>query len=289
MAWLFSSIPYLLALVVLVGAIVDLRKDWDKYKGSKLKMTALVVLFLGSVLTLVVLREDRREKENARQEMRRLEGKADAANAAQVANTQLYIGSFQELNNELSELKTQVKTDALQKKLTSVQADLEATQKALAPGPKAVLAFTFWPFYNPAPPQPVVLATQARFPTNDDGSYHVEFSVLNVTDVDALDGQITLVICDLCKFAKEPAGFSKLNGQGDTERNQDFQRILARTQVSETADIIAPKNHNFTVGISYRCHTCILSSESSFGTVLVSGSVPKQAPKARLPAARKLN
>ena len=188
------------------------------------------------------------------------------------------------MNNELGELKTQVKTDVLQKKLTSVQAELEATRRALAPGPKAVLAFTFWPFYNPAPPQPVVLATRARFPTNDDGSYHVEFTVVNVTDVDALDGEITLEICDVCKFAKEPSGFLRLVGQSDNERNQPFQRILARTHIPEmTADIIAPKNHNFTVGISYRCHTCIVSSEASFGTVLVSGSIPRQAPKARFP------
>ena len=149
------------------------------------------------------------------------------------------------------------------------------------------MAFTFWPFYNPAPPKLAVLATQARFPTNDDGSYHVEFSVVNLTDVDALDGQITLVICYLCKFAKEPPGFSKLNGQGDTERNQDFQRILARTHIPEmTADIIAPKNQNFTVGISYRCHTCIVSSEASFGTVLVSGSIPRQMPRPISPAHR---
>jgi hypothetical protein len=242
------------------------------------------VLFLGSILTFVSLYQDNREKENARQEMRRLEGKADAANSAQVANTLLYIGSFQRLNAELGELKTQVKTDALQKKLTSVTAELEATRRALLPGPKATLAFTFWPFYNPPPPQQAILATQARFPTNDDGSYHVEFSVVNLTDVDALDGEITLQICDQCKFAKEPVGFKKLEGQSDTERNQVFLRVLARTQLPKmTADIMAPENMNFTLGIIYRCRTCIVSSEANLATVLVSGSISKQASKARLP------
>ena len=284
MAKLLSLVPYILALVVLSGAIVEFNKDSDKFKNSKLKTTALIVLFLGSVLTLVSLYQDNREKENARQEMRRLEGKADAANSAQVANTLLYIGSFQRLNTELSELKTQIKTDALQKKLTSVATELEATRRALLPGPKATLAFTFWPFYNPPPPQLAVLATQARFPTNDDGSYHIEFTVVNLTDVDALDGEFILTICDLCKFAKEPPGFTKLDGQSDNERNQVFQRILARTHIPDmTADIIMPKNQNFTMGITYRCHTCILSSEPSMGTVLVSGSILKQAPKARLP------
>ena len=53
MARFLSLVPYILALVGLVGAIVEFSKDSDKYKSSKLKTTYFVVLFLGSVLTLI--------------------------------------------------------------------------------------------------------------------------------------------------------------------------------------------------------------------------------------------
>jgi hypothetical protein len=287
MAKLLSLVPYILAIVILIGAIVEFSKDSDKYKNSRLKTTALVVLFLGSILSLISLYQDNREKENSRQEIKRLEGKADEANDAQRDSTKLFINSFNALHQEVSDLQTQVKTDALQKKadalqkkLTSVQDDLEATQKALAPGPKATLAFTFWPFNNPPLPQRVALSTDARFPKNDDGSYHIEFTVVNLTDVDALEGEFTLMICDLCKFAKEPLGFSKLPGQKDTERYQKFDRILPVTALAVmTADVTAPDIPVFNVGIQYRCRTCVISREASLGRVLTNTSVQSQMPK----------
>jgi hypothetical protein len=291
MSHLLSLVPYVLAVGVFLQAFVTVRKERNEYESSKLRRLALVLLCTVAVLTVVSLYRDNNQraedKRQAAEQNKSLQGQVEAANRAQTDNTTLFLKSFDKLNQEVGDLKTEVKTDALQEKLTSVQADLEATQKALVPGPKAVLAFSFWPFYNPSPPQSATLANQARFPTNDDGSYRVEFSVVNVTDVDALDGDITLVICDLCKFANEPPGFLKLNGSRDNERYQVFQRILARTHTPDmTADIIAPNNQNFTVGILYRCHTCIVSSEESLGTVLISGSIAKRAPKARSPISR---
>ncbi len=166
------------------------------------------------------------------------------------------------------------------KEAASVKAELEATQKALAPGPKATLAFTFWPFFNPPLPQRVALSSEARFPTNDDGSYHIQFTVVNLTDVDALEGEFTLVICDLCKFAKEPPGFLKLPGQKDTERYQRFDRILPVTSLAVmTADITAPDIPDFNVGIFYRCRTCVVSRELSLGRVLTNGGIQRQMPK----------
>jgi hypothetical protein len=288
MSHLLSFVPYVLAVGVFLQAFVTLRKEWNEYESSKLRRLALVLLCVIAVLTVVSLYRDNtqraEDKRQAAEQDKRLQGQVEAANRAQTDNTTLFLKSFDTLNQQVGDLKTEVKTDALQKKLTTVQADLEATQRALAPGPKAVLAFSFWPFYNPAPPQSPTIANQARFQANDDGSYHVEFTVVNLTDVDALDGEINLQVCDVCKFAKEPPGFLKLNGESDRERDQVFQRILARSHLpTMTADIIAPRDVNFTVGISYRCRTCIVSSEGSFGTVLIPGSIATQAPKAHSP------
>jgi hypothetical protein len=202
-----------------------------------------------------------------------LEGEVKAAHNAQTDNTQLFLESFKKLSAEVSNLQTQVKTEALQKKLATMEAELQKTQKALAPGPKAVLAFSFSPFINPplvGSPVPLpVPVTDVTLPVLADGSVHVEFTVLNVSDVDALDGQLTLQICDDCKFAKEPPGFQKLAGQSDTERNWGFQGILVRTFLRiMTVDVtVPPKATRIPVGITYRCRTCILPEKPSTGIV----------------------
>jgi hypothetical protein len=77
----------------------------------------------------------------------------------------------------VSDLQTQVATEALQKKLASVQAELQNTQKALAPGPKAELSFSFAPFPNTPFGQPIVLVTDKTLPLNVDGSVHIDFEL----------------------------------------------------------------------------------------------------------------
>jgi hypothetical protein len=208
------------------------------------------------------------EKKKSAEDIKGLEGQVKAANTAQERNTELFIKSFSKLSGEVSSLQTQAKTEALQKKLATVEAELQKTQKALAPPPKAVLAFSFEPFINP-PAAPAVPVTEVKLPVLADGSVRVEFTVLNISDVDAVDGEFTLQICEDCKFAKEPAGFRKLAGQSDKERYVKFQRILVRTALQTmTVDItVPPKYSGIVVQIVYRCRTCIVPEEPSKGIV----------------------
>jgi hypothetical protein len=106
-------------------------------------------------------------------------------------------------------------------------------------------------------------------PVLADGSVHIEFTVLNLSDVDALDGGITLQICDDCKFAKEPAGFQKIAGQLDRQRYMEFKRIPARVSLETmTVDVTVPPRFNrFQVGIVYRCGTCVLTEKVSTGII----------------------
>jgi hypothetical protein len=204
------------------------------------------------------------DKKKAGEDIKGLEGQVKAANNAQEQNTQLFLDSFKKFSEEVSSLRTQVKTEALQKKLATMEAELQKTQKALAPGPKAVLTFAFDAGYFNSPP-----VTEVKLPVLADGSVHVEFTVLNKTEVDAVDGEFVLLICDDCKFAKEPAGFRKVAGNSDRERNIVFQRILAKTALEKmTMDITVPSKVNgIVLGITYRCRTCILPAEPSTGIV----------------------
>jgi len=272
MVRLLNFVPYLLPLVVFVGAVVDLIKDWDKYNNAKLKMAAPAVLVLVCALTVVNQYHDNIEKAELNQNQ---QGQVKAANDAQRDNTKLFISSFNALHQEVGDLRTQIKTDALQKKadalqkkLTSVQADLEATQKALAPGPKATLAFSFMDAKAASQLQPL---TEATIPVNSDGNVHVEFTLMNPTEVDALDVQVNLDICDQCKFAKEPPGFTKLAIDLDTERFRQFANIPGKS-VLETlsADIALPPPYmTFVMILKYRCRTCVIPKELSSGTIHV--------------------
>ena len=162
-------------------------------------------------------------------------------------------------------------TEALQKKLANVELELQKTQKALAPSPKASLAFSFEPFNNPPAGSgaSAVPATETRLPVLPDGTVHIVFTVINLTDIDAVDGELTVVICDDCNFAKEPAGFRKLVGQPDRQRNMRFQRIFARTSLQNITLhlVVPPMVTRIEIGILYRCRTCVLADRPSRGIV----------------------
>jgi hypothetical protein len=272
MARLLSLVPYLLPFVVFVGAIVDLIKDWDKYNNAKLKMMAPLVLVLVCALTVINQYHDNTEKAEATrkstEQNQNLQGQVKAANDAQRDNTTLFLAQFEKLNQQVSDLKTEVKTDTLQKRLTSVQADLEATQRALEPGPKATLAFSFMDAKAASQLQAL---TDAIIPVNSEGNVHVEFTLMNPTEVDALDVQVNLNICDQCRFAKEPPGFIKLSSELDTERFRQFANIPAKSVLETmTADISLPPPYAaFVVGLKYRCRTCVLPKVPLVGTVKV--------------------
>jgi hypothetical protein len=65
--------------------------------------------------------------------------------------------------------------------------------------------------------------------------------IINLGTVDALDGDVALLICSVCTYAKEPASFVKVNGAPENQRNYSFQHILAHSvpQLFE-ADIKIP-------------------------------------------------
>jgi hypothetical protein len=167
-------------------------------------------------------------------------------------------------------------TEDLQKKLSRVQLELRNTQKVMAPAPKARLLFTFFPYdrgilgqKNAAP------STDVTLPLNVDGSVQVRFTVLNPTQAEARNGQYAVLVCDLCKFAKGPEGFTKVDGRPDNERYFGFAVIPPVAELpTAQIDVIPPPNVNsFNVGITYRCQTCEvpLSNEGLLGTVHILG------------------
>jgi hypothetical protein len=235
----------------------------------------LVVLIFVGVLTFVSLYRDAQNRERAEGDIHDLKGKVQSSSEAQEKNTKLFLGALGQMSNEVSNLKIEVKTEELQKKLASVQADLQKTQKALAPGPKATLTFSFVPFENPpfgsGEPKAV---SETALPLRPDGSVHIEWTILNLTNVEASNIDVNILICTRCKFAKEPDGVAKDPGFAHPETT----RLLPVPQIEPkqffktiSVDVIPPQfASNFTLGFSYRCKTCILEA-GSLGTVHILG------------------
>lgn len=180
----------------------------------------------------------------------------------------------------MNELKTKVRTEGLQNELATVQAELLTTQKALMP-PKAKLAFTFVPFINPVfhEGQPVaepMAVKEVSLPLKADGTVHVEFAILNLTHANADNIDITLIICNLCKFAKEPDGFTTLPDGSDSAGTADTRRYAQIPQLhaleawkATSVDVLLPPTDapGFNLAIVYRCDTCELDVGPTKGTV----------------------
>ena len=147
-------------------------------------------------------------------------GKAvDTANENQEANTKQFLVAFGKLSRKVSDLQAHIATEEFQRKLASVQTELQNTERALAPAPKARLLFSFFPYdAGVLGSKPLKPTTDVTLPMSLDRTVHVEFVVLNPTETEAKDGRYAIIICDICKYAKEPQGFTKLDGRSETER-----------------------------------------------------------------------
>jgi hypothetical protein len=266
-SWWIERIPYILAILTCGASAFELLKK-KKSDDEKpwFRIVSLVVLIAVAILSMITLHHERvKQAQDAAASIAR----AQTAKEDQNSNTAQFLQQFKDLSGQLADLKTQVKTDALQKKIDALQGDLAANERAMAPGPKASLIFTFWPFVNPplGSDQHAQPNTDITLPVNSDGTVHIEFTFLNLTDVDALDGDVTLVICDRCSFAKEPEGVEK--GTNENERLYPFTDFHALSNYGKrSVDVTVPANGgSLLIGTQYRCRTCDIPKALSNGLV----------------------
>ena len=285
MSWFFSAIPYLLAAGTIALAGFTLIKEWNEYENTWLRRSALIVLIVVGALTFVSLYRDNREKETEKQQatsdrrqaasdIEGLKGQVKIASDAQERNTAEFLNSFKGMSDRVATLQTEVKTEALQKKLATLQGELQKNEKAMAPPPKAELAFTFAPFTFPhAIDQTLVPILETTLPANQDGSVHVEFIIVNTTTVEAIELNVNVHICDVCKYAKEPPGLNKYSGMKDTDRGFAIPVLHAKEAYQTIGlDITPPAGASgFGVSFTFRCNTCVLTGEALGGIVHIAG------------------
>ncbi len=156
------------------------------------------------------------------------------------------------MSDKLAELKSKVTNAELLSELDQTQQDLKATQAKLN-APKAVVIASF--FTSEGTTQDPILSTYA-VPTS--GIVTVDLTMLNNTDVNALSGDLAISICDECKYAVEPSGFSNLSGSPQNQRNYSFAHVLAVSRTTKIPVAIIPPSgaRQFQIRAEVRCENC---------------------------------
>jgi hypothetical protein len=285
---------YILILITLLLALASPLKDKHSWVGKVVIVLILVSgaaqcvkQYLDSRDAQIAKTKDQNDINTLKSEVAGLQGQVKAANAAQTQNTTVFLDNFNRLHGKVGELQTKVTTEELRKQLASVQSDLKNTQKALAPGPKAKLLFTFEPFRNPptASGEKATPVTEIALSLDTDNTVRIPFSILNMTDVTAVDGMVTLFICGQCKFATESLQLRKVPGDPETQRNLNFDSILPQVAIEAiTMAVTVPHDtRSMAIGMRYRCRNCVIEAAMQRGVVHIAR--PFVRPNITLPKA----
>lgn len=259
---LIFYVPVLFPSLIALGTIIF--KDWSNYKPRGIRWVLISLILLAAAGGVYFQSTQNAEKIAAsvlnQANIDGLKGQITSAQQAQTNNTKEFLGSLSVLSDKIADLQTKANNEQLKKELATVQTELQNTRKDLIQ-PKATLTFSFVPFKRPIQEADFVPVTETSLPLNTDGSVHIQFSVLNLTNAVAQDGELIFQICDECKFLNPPTGFKRLTGEPDTEMNMSFDRILQLTILpTVTADVIPRAGSDrLYVRLVYRCKTCTIN------------------------------
>ena len=253
------------ALFVLISC-AGFYPDIFVNQGKTLRISLGGVLVLAIGLALYSFREGNAQHSKDAGQIDSLNLSVKIANDIQEKNAKLFIQGqkdvseefakkYGDLSNKLAALQTGIETADLRKEADGLRAELKANQKAMVV-PKTVLTFSL-----KNSPTPVLAESLSAH----NGIVHLSFLIINTTDIDALDGDVVLYICNACEYATVPPGFVKVSGALDNQRNLTFSRILAHTGLPEMEfDIkVPPSLQSFIVGAKVYCHTCVAANSTN--------------------------
>jgi hypothetical protein len=175
------------------------------------------------------------------------------------------------LNDKLADLKKDIATEDLRKKIQALQGLLN---KSLAPSPKAKLEVGLYEAPGSA------LRSEIYAPMEGD-HVAVRFSVVNHTDVAAKNVELWVRICDVCKYSNEPVGSAHPAGAEDKERYWGNIQLAQNVQWQTlTLDLEIPSPYTKTFLVAqYRCDACELEKDWRLLSInLGRPSLPRFAP-----------
>ena len=174
--------------------------------------------------------------------------------------------SLDKIAGDLGDFKEKVRPDELRNEMSGLRSTM---QKVVSP-PKAELLFSFAPVVEPPrDDRTIIPIREVTLPLQPDGSVQAHIMLINNTEVPADGTQVAVEICEGCKFTKEPAKFTRVEGSPDTMRNYNYGDVPAGGPFEALIiDITPPPNvAAFNIEVSHRCKTCVLQRKGNIGTV----------------------
>jgi hypothetical protein len=260
------GLQVIIGLIALLGIWKDYseNKKRSKKHGKWIYLGLFLLTAFLMILSIVDTRSNRAkvakdtqqavgEKQTADARINFLTDQVGQLRGDSRANSDGFRKSFDGLYQRFANLQAKVTNADLIREIDETKKELRATQDKLNT-PKATLIPSFY-FLDYSYKPPILEMSASRQP---EGSIPIDFVVINPSDVSALRGEITLRICDLCQYAKEPEGFTKRNGAHNNDRAKSFEHILGNTLLEKmTAEINTPLNVNrIEVMVVVVCENC---------------------------------
>lgn len=276
--WLFDHLlPYSQPIGgAAIAIMVLIYKDLKSYRNPVAALAVLCsILLFSGMAALNTFRERQNkshEKTLAEQSASTLTEKIELTREQVVSNARKTGLDIAKLSGDFNNFKEEVKPEELRNRMDAMNSELEKTQVALAPVPKADLTFTFPGFKNAGTATKFVPIREIILNQTPDGVVTIPVVIVNPTNSDAGQGHINFIICDACKYAKEPKAMTKIEGMPEQLRDLSFIQLLAMDSVTDvTLDVIPPVGaKTFQIGIQYRCRSCTLQKEAVVGTVNIN-------------------
>jgi hypothetical protein len=255
---------YALQIALGIVALFAVWKDWRGYKerSQKWGKPAQVLLLIAIIVLLPLSLMDTHYRRKGDYETKeRLNTQIENLRDDNKASAKEFASSFSTLYGKFSDLQAKVETGQLLKIDPNLAKEIGETKKELAQAeaklnqPKAVLVASF----------PVDFLTQVPISSISiprSSPISVTLNIVNTSDVNALNGYVTVEICRGCKFHSEPKNTKPVAGQSPLQRNIEFQHIFGKTALAAiTLDIDTPLDGSTSVEISVTsvCETCGVS------------------------------
>lgn len=269
--------PYILQGFLGGIALLGLWKDWRDY-GAKIGKWRWPLLILVVCVVALTLYETHHSRHETR--VKELTAKAsESANKKEIEdlteqvrgerddnkhNSDGFRQSFDALYRKYSDLSAKVQNQDLLRELADTKKQLRSAE-AKFEQPKAKLTASFWQTHQSL--RNLVQETTAQ--RRPDGSIQLELGVINPGDVPALNGSVTIRICESCKYLRRPEGFVQLPGSDEQDVEFQFDRIVPKAaDQKRTIEVIPdPSLNRFEVDMIYSCVNCVMTRVPMFVNV----------------------
>jgi hypothetical protein len=252
---------YILQVLLGLIALLAVWKDWKEYKkrSKNWGKPAQVLLAAGAVLVIILsLANTYYSRANARTDRKNLTDQITQLREDGKAANDGFRQSFAGLYDKFTQLQSQVQNRELLKQNAALLQEIAETKKELLATeakltqPKAQLIASF--HGTDIRDIPITEMTGVRNGT----TVSVPIVVYNAADVAALNVAVSVVPCDMCSWASEPAGFSKVAGAPDSQRSQVVAHIFPKSAAQlAVLEINVPLAVNrFAISMWAACENC---------------------------------